>query len=84
MAKNMKCGEWDRAYQSEMVDEYMRLGAGGSPKSETIEIYREDYDYIMKFARDRSLTFTQVLEYYILPVAQEVIKQHDKEQSGPY
>lgn len=75
--------EWDKAYQSEMVDDYMRLGAGGSPKSETIDIYVEDYDYIMSYAKERRMTFTQVLENYILPAAREVIKQHNKEQSEP-
>jgi hypothetical protein len=75
--------EWDKAHQSEMVDDYMRLGAGGSPKSETIDIYVEDYDYIMSYAKERRMTFTQVLENYILPTAREVIKQHDKEKSGP-
>lgn len=76
--------EWDKAHQAEMVNDYMRLGAGGSPKSEAIDIYLEDYDYIMSVARKKTLTFTQVLETYILPAAQEVIKQHDKEQSRPH
>lgn len=62
---------WDKAHQNEMLDEYMRLGAGGEPKSETIEMYREDYDLIMDFAKYKGITFTQVLENYILPYIQE-------------
>lgn len=65
----------DLIYQNEMLDEYMRLGAGGSPKSETIEMSREDYDFVMNLAISRGLTFTQVLDRYIIPLANQMINQ---------
>lgn len=65
----------DLIYQNEMLDEYMRLGAGGSPKSETIEMLREDYDFVMNLAISKGLTFTQVIDRYIIPLANQIINQ---------
>jgi len=64
-----------RQYSIEMVDEFLRLTAGGAPLS-SIEIDEETYDYITLLADHWKMTRRQAFTKIMKTATDKVFKEH--------